>query len=102
MPQKNQDTPPKAPYAKPQVSLMTLLRPYTLLISILVILTIVSSALNLAVPKIIASAIDTYTNGDFALTHLIIEFLIVAALIFIFTYLQNIAQVYASERVARD
>ena len=34
--------------------------------------------------------------------NLIIEFSVVAFLIFIFTYLQNIVQVYVSERVARD
>ena len=33
---------------------------------------------------------------------MIIKFSIIAALIFIFTYLQNISQVYVSERVARD
>jgi ATP-binding cassette subfamily B protein len=54
------------------------------------------------VPKIIANAIDTYTKKNFILSHLIIEFSIIAVLIFVFTYLQNIVQVYVSERVARD
>ena len=55
-----------------------------------------------AVPKIIAVAIDTYSKGSFSLKSLVIEFSIVAFLIFVFTYLQNIAQVFAGERVARD
>jgi ATP-binding cassette, subfamily B, bacterial len=83
-------------------SIYSLLRPYAFLIILLVVLTILSNALSLAVPEIMAKAIDTYTGGNFVLEHLIIEFSIVALLIFIFTYAQNIVQVYASERVARD
>jgi ATP-binding cassette subfamily B protein len=83
-------------------SLFAVLRPYAWLIALLVVLTIAANALNLAVPKIIASAIDTYSAGSFVFSSLIIEFSLVAFLIFVFTYLQNIVQVYASERVARD
>lgn len=85
-----------------QPSLLGLLRPYTTLIVILVLLTIASNGLNLLVPKLIARAIDTALTGDFLLQCLIIEFTFVSIGIFVFTYLQNIVQVYASERVARD
>ena len=83
-------------------SLFGLLKPYKLLVFWLVVFTIVGNAFNLVVPKIIGGTIDTYTQGNFRLNNLIIEFSIIAVLIFIFTYLQNIIQVYASERVARD
>jgi ATP-binding cassette subfamily B protein len=83
-------------------SLFSLLRPYAWLIAALAALTVIANALNLAVPKIIASAIDTYTGGTFVFSHLIVEFSVVALFIFLFTYAQNIVQVYASERVARD
>jgi ATP-binding cassette subfamily B protein len=82
--------------------LYSLLRPYTGLIILLVVLTIAANALNLAVPQIIAHAIDTYSGSTFVFSHLIIEFSLAALFIFIFTYGQNIVQVYASERVARD
>ncbi len=82
--------------------LFGLLRRYVGIIVLLVVLTIIANALSVAVPKIIAVAIDTYANGNFVIGKLIIEFSSVAALIFVFTYLQNIAQVFASERVARD
>jgi ATP-binding cassette subfamily B protein len=85
-----------------QPSLWSLLRPYTWLIVLLVVLTIAANALNLAVPQIMANAIDTYTSGTFVFRRLIIEFSLVALFIFLFTYAQNIVQVYASERVARD
>ncbi|MES2930485.1 MAG: ABC transporter ATP-binding protein [Patescibacteria group bacterium] len=93
--------PPKK-RAQPQSNLFSLLKPYRGLVILLVILTVLPSALNLAVPQIIARAIDTFTAGNFSLRTVIIEFSIVAILIFIFTYLQNIVQVYAAERVARD
>ena len=82
--------------------MITLLRPYWLLIGLLVVLTIVSNALALLVPKLIASAIDGFTRIHGVGTPLLIEFSLAATGIFIFTYLQNIAQTYASERVARD
>ncbi|MGH7175579.1 MAG: ABC transporter ATP-binding protein [Minisyncoccia bacterium] len=85
-----------------QPSLFRLLRPYTGIIALLVVLTIAANALNLSVPRIIGSAIDTYATGHFVFANLIIEFGLVALFIFLFTYAQNIVQVYASERVARD
>lgn len=86
----------------PAPSLFGLLRRYAGIISMLIALTIVANALSISVPKIIAGAIDTYTSGNFFITHLIVEFSVIAFLIFVFTYLQNIVQVLASERVARD
>jgi len=65
-------------------------------------MTILSNSLNLLVPRIISNAIDTYAQQRGILTTLIVEFLVVAAGIFIFSYLQAVAQTYASERVARD
>jgi ATP-binding cassette subfamily B protein len=85
-----------------QPSLFGLLKSYKFLIFLLVVFTIIGNAFNLVVPKIIGGAIDTYMKGSFVLNNLIIEFSIIAILIFIFTYLQNIVQVYVSERVARD
>ena len=85
-----------------QNSLVSLLKPYSWLIGLLVLLTIVGNALNLAVPQIIAHAIDSFTKGGFNMNNVIVEFFLVAAFIFIFTYLQAIVQTYASEKVARD
>jgi len=94
--QKNNNTitPPKG--------LFDLLKPYSLIIGFIIILTIASNALNLIIPKIIASTIDTYTSSSFVMSRMVIEFSIITILIFAFTYLQSIVQVYASERVARD
>jgi len=86
----------------PQASLFGLLKRYWKIIFLLIVLTIIAGGLSISVPEIIANAIDSYAKGSFLISNLIIEFSVVAVLIFIFTYLQNIVQIYASEMVARD
>jgi len=93
--------PEKKP-GKPQPSVFGLLKPYGSWILLLVVLTIAANGLNLAVPKIIASAIDAFTAGQFQMQGTLWLFLGVAMLIFVLTYLQSMVQTYASERVARD
>jgi ATP-binding cassette subfamily B protein len=89
--------------AKPAGPKVTgLLKPYASLILTIVVLTIAANALNLVVPKIMARAIDTFATSQLVLGSLVAEFLAVAVGIFFFTYLQSVAQTYASERVARD
>jgi len=79
-----------------------LLKPYRALISILIAITILGNTLNLLVPRIIAHAIDNYTQQRLILPTLVVEFFAAALGIFVFSYLQAVAQTYASERVARD
>lgn len=86
----------------PAGNLTKLLSRYAGGVALLLFLTIVANALALSVPKIISGAIDTYANGHFVASNLMSEFFIVALLVFLFTYLQNIVQVFVSERVARD
>ncbi len=83
-------------------NLLNLLRPYILLVGLLILLTIASNALSLVVPKIISNAIDTYTQGNFVLQSVILEFFLVVFFVFILTYVQNIMQTYTAERVARN
>ena len=86
--------------SKPRLS--ALLKPYRAWIGTLVGLTIFANALNLAGPKLIAMAIDSYVAGEFNATLVTIEFLALAGGVFVFTYLQSVVQTFASERVARD
>jgi ATP-binding cassette subfamily B protein len=78
------------------------LKPYTGLIFGLIVLTIAANSLNLVVPKLIARAIDSFTQRNFVLQTTVIEFFAVALTIFVLAYLQSIVQTYASEKVARD
>ncbi|MCC7042324.1 MAG: ABC transporter ATP-binding protein [Acidobacteria bacterium] len=81
---------------------MGVLRPYAPLVSAIVAFTVAANALSLLVPRIIARAIDTFGAGQLSLGPIALELAAVAIGVFLFTYLQNAAQVYASERVARD
>ena len=95
---KVQKNPDKA--AKPSV--FSLLKPYRVMVSFLVVFALLSNAVNLLLPKIISRAIDAFTGGNFVLKTVVLEFLIASLVIFFFTYLQSILQTFASERVARD
>lgn len=79
-----------------------LLRPYKGLITLLVLFALMGNSLNLWLPKIIGQGIDDFSHGHFAYEPLIVKFGLAALLIFIFTYLQNIIQTYASEKVAKN
>jgi len=57
---------------------------------------------NLVIPKLISWGIDDFAKGIFSYEKIVIEFLVAALIIFVFTFLQGILQTYASERVARD
>jgi ATP-binding cassette, subfamily B, bacterial len=86
----------------PGAGLFALLKPYRRLIVVLAVLTIIGNGLTLVVPKLIARAIDAYTQRTFVLSTVVWQIFVVAFLVFTLNYLQNITQTYASERVARD
>jgi len=65
-------------------------------------MTIIANGMNLAIPRIIAHAIDTFAQQGAVSTTLIVEFSAVGLGVFLFSYFQVIVQTYASERVARD
>ena len=83
-------------------SLWPLLRPYRGQMAILVVLIAAGNALNLAVPKVVADAIDAFASGHLHLTASLIALIALAVEIFLFGNLQNVTQTVASERVARD
>ncbi len=63
---------------------------------------LLSNAVNLVIPKLISHGIDDFSKGIFSYQKLIIQFLIAAFFIFLFTFVQSILQTLASEKVARD
>ncbi len=87
---------------QPNPGLVSLLKRYSGLILLLIFLALLSNGLTLWVPIIISRGIDSFLRGQFAFASVMTEFSLAAILIFIFTYLQSIAQTYASEKVARD
>ena len=86
----------------PAPNLLSLLKPYRGLVGILIVLTISGNALNLALPKIISGALDSFQKNTFQITHTIWVFASVILGVFIFSYVQSLAQTYVAEKVARD
>lgn len=82
--------------------IFSLLKPYSGIVSLLIIMALLGSAINMLIPKIIAQGIDAYSANRFDMKSVVIEFISAAAAIFVFTFFQNILQTYTSERVARD
>ncbi len=84
-----------------KASLVSLLRPYSTLIFLLILLALGSNGLTLWLPRLLSQGIDGFFSSG-SLTVVLWEFGVAAGLIFILTYFQSIVQTYASERVARD
>lgn len=96
-------TPLKSPPGPPgPAGLFLLLKPYKGLIVLLLALTVAGNGLNLVVPRLISHAIDSFRQSSFQLSATVTQFALVAAAVFILTYLQALVQTYASERVAKD
>jgi ATP-binding cassette subfamily B protein len=83
-------------------NIFSVLKPYKLMIFSLIGFALLSNGVNLVIPKLISHGIDDLSKGNFSYQRLIIQFMVAAFIIFVFTFLQGILQTYASERVARD
>ncbi|MCX6781180.1 MAG: ABC transporter ATP-binding protein [Candidatus Magasanikbacteria bacterium] len=97
-----QNSPLSTPSHSKKPSLISLLRQYSWSVFFLIVITFIANALNLAVPKLVSHTIDTYASGTHPSAPSMQLFIFVAIGIFVFTYIQSIAQTYISERVARD
>lgn len=83
-------------------SLFPLLAPYRGTVAAIIALTAAANGLNLVIPRLIARGIDAFAAGQLVTSTLVTEFIAAAVAIFVLTYVQNIVQTLASERVARD
>jgi ATP-binding cassette subfamily B protein len=72
------------------------------MVTLLIIMALLGSGINILIPKIIAHGIDSYSAHNFNINSVIVQFLAAAAAIFVFTFMQNVLQTYASEKVAKD
>src|SRR6185437_15270003 len=87
---------------EPKPNIFKVLKPYSGMISALLLFALLSNGLNLVIPKIIQFGIDDFSKGTFNMQKVVTWFAIAAVLIFIFNYAQTILQTFASEKVARD
>ncbi len=85
-----------------QPNLFGILKPYKKLIILLLVFALSSNAINLLIPKLIASSIDDYLADSFDMVEVVVKFSIFVTGIFVFACLQALVQTFASEKVARD
>jgi ATP-binding cassette subfamily B protein len=83
-------------------SLRDALTPYRSAILGLVVLTIAGNVLNLVIPRLVADAIDGYAVVATVPPGVARNLVLAALGVFLFSYIQGIVQIRASERVARD
>ena len=96
---KSKETPAKKG-EKP--SIFSLLIPYRKMVILLIVFALLGNGINLLIPKIISSAIDSYSVKKVDFNLVIIEFSLAALFIFIFSYFQSVVQTFTSERAAKD
>lgn len=82
--------------------LFGLLGPYKAIVILLILLALGGSGINLLIPKIIAGGIDDFSANRFNAGKIIVQFLLAAFGIFVFTFLQGVVQTLTAERVAKD
>lgn len=87
--------------------IFSLLKPYSGLVTMLILFALFSNSVTLWLPKIISHGIDDYIHSLFTHTKYdvnptLVKFTLAVVFIFIFAYLQTIIQTYTSEKVARD
>jgi len=98
---KQPDDKPKKP------GIFSLLKPYSGLVTMLILFALFSNSVTLWLPKIISHGINGYihsifTHTKFNINPTLIKFSLAVLFIFVFAYLQTIIQTYTSEKVARD
>ena len=91
---------PSTSPAKPKLS--SLLVPYKGIITLLVVFSVITYALNLVLPKLISHGIDAFITGHWVMRNVVAEFSLIALGMALFGVLVSVLQTYASERVARD
>jgi ATP-binding cassette subfamily B protein len=69
---------------------------------LLIIMALGGSSINLLIPRIIARSIDAFASHRFDVVTVIIEFMLAAAGIFVFTFLQGVIQALTGEKVAKE
>jgi ATP-binding cassette subfamily B protein len=101
-PKQKTKTPDGQPGKPKGPGLFSVLKPYRGMIILLVLLSLISNSISLAIPNISRHAIDAFIGNRLDVRRIIWEFVGAAVGVFVFTYGLSYVQTYTSERVARD
>ncbi len=89
--------------AKPAtLNLFSLAKPYLGLIILIFVVSLLGNGLNLYMPKIFASIIDSFKNKSFDINGGITLLVGITAAIFVFSTIQSLLQTYVSEKIGKD
>ena len=84
------------------LKIISLAKPYIGFIILVFFISLATNGLSLAVPKIMASTIDTFRKENFNLSASLTILSIITLFIFIFSMAQSFLQTYLSEKIGRD
>ena len=87
---------------KKKKNFLSLVKPYWGFLSLILVFSLVVNGLNLWLPKITATAIDSLTKDNFEITGVIFLLVGLSITIFIFSVLQSFLQTYLAETVGKD
>jgi ATP-binding cassette subfamily B protein len=82
--------------------LFSVLKPYRRMIFLLVLLSLISNGISLAIPNISRHAIDAFVGNRLDIGLTLWLFIGAAVGVFVFAFALSFVQTYTSERVARD
>src|SRR5580693_9210036 len=82
--------------------LFSVLKPYRRMIFLLVLLSLISNAISLAIPNISRHTIDDFIGNHLDIGRTLWLFIGAAVGVFVFTFGLSFVQTYTSERVAKD
>ncbi len=94
--------PAKPAKQKPKNSVFSLLPRYKGYLAGLLGISVLSSALSLTIPKMVASGIDAFNQGTYDMVNFGTPFLIVLFGVLVSAYVLAVLQAFTAERVARD
>jgi ATP-binding cassette subfamily B protein len=86
----------------PASNIFAYIKTHARIVLLLVTMALLGNGISLMIPRLIADAIDDFTANKLIMSVLVIKFVSLSLVVFIFTCLQNLLQVYASERIAKD
>lgn len=94
--------PADASAAAKESKLMKLLMAYRFSLLVVFIFTLIASLITLFLPRIMSSGIEAYISGSSDTNTFVLQYGGAIAAILVFSYLQNIVQVWTAERVGRS
>jgi len=87
---------------KPKQNFLSLVKPYWWFLGLILGFSVIVNGLNLSLPKITATVIDSLNKDNFEISGAIMLLMSLSVAIFLFSVLQSFLQTYLAETVGKD